>query len=95
MEKSSLLPSGVFLFLLLNVSASLAARTAESVYTPFLQCLTNYTSDQVSNIEEPSVDPIIGIRCGVLFGFCELEKFWGRVDWTMVPVNLVLANCYA
>ncbi|KAG5057793.1 hypothetical protein AAZX31_05G093200 [Glycine max] len=55
MEKSSLFPSGTFLFLLLvllNVSASVAAPTPESVYTSFLECLTNYTKaqDQVSNI---------------------------------------------
>ncbi|KAL2343714.1 hypothetical protein Fmac_004999 [Flemingia macrophylla] len=53
MEKSSFLAPGISLFLLLllfNVSASVAAPTAESVYTPFLQCLRNYTSEQVSNI---------------------------------------------
>ncbi|RDX68797.1 Berberine bridge enzyme-like 21, partial [Mucuna pruriens] len=50
MEKSTLLESGIFLFLVLNISASVAAPTEESVYTPFLRCLTNYTSDQVSNI---------------------------------------------
>ncbi|KAK7399743.1 hypothetical protein VNO78_10932 [Psophocarpus tetragonolobus] len=52
MEKSCLLPFGIFLVLLLNISASVAAPTAESVYISFLQCLKNYTSspDQVSNI---------------------------------------------
>ncbi|KAK7363245.1 hypothetical protein VNO77_05379 [Canavalia gladiata] len=52
MEKPSLLASPIFLFLLLNISASVAAPTAESVYSPFFKCLSNYTkfSDQVSNI---------------------------------------------
>ncbi|XP_057415477.1 berberine bridge enzyme-like 21 isoform X2 [Lotus japonicus] len=55
MGKSSFLNhfSVIFLlFFLLNASVSVAAPTSESVYTPFLQCLTNYTKfpDQVSNI---------------------------------------------
>jgi len=52
MENLSLLPSVVLLFLLLNVTTSVAAPTAESVYTSFLQCLTNYTKsqDHVSDI---------------------------------------------
>ncbi|QCD83943.1 CO dehydrogenase flavoprotein-like [Vigna unguiculata] len=52
MENLSPLPSVLFLFLLLNVTASVAAPTAESVYTSFLRCLTNYTKsqDHVSDI---------------------------------------------
>ncbi|XP_027345474.1 berberine bridge enzyme-like 21 [Abrus precatorius] len=53
MEKSSLImASAIILFLLLNLSASVAAPTPESIYNPFLHCFSNYTksSDQVSDI---------------------------------------------
>ncbi|KAK7319328.1 hypothetical protein RJT34_04047 [Clitoria ternatea] len=53
MDKWSVLYSGIFLFLLLNIPSALAASpTPESVYIPFLQCLSNFThsSDQVSKI---------------------------------------------
>ncbi|XP_014490093.1 berberine bridge enzyme-like 21 [Vigna radiata var. radiata] len=52
MENLSPLLSVLLIFLLLNVTASVAAPSAESVYTSFLRCLTNYTKsqDHVSDI---------------------------------------------